>query len=123
MRSGPGDGAGTCVREEGVVHSVDQNPHVGGGHLVWMFGSGSNFDWTSVMNAELTAENGPACITTDSVLLTRDVNRTHEGEGRVQVFIVFPRVIPAKLVRFPTAHGVEVGPRVVGSQRIEEFLV
>ena len=26
------------------------------------FGSGSSLDWTSIINAELTAENKPACI-------------------------------------------------------------
>ena len=26
----------------------------------WSFGSGSSFDWTSMTNAELTAENRPA---------------------------------------------------------------
>ena len=33
-RAGPGDGAGVGVGEEGIVHGVDQDSHVGGSHLV-----------------------------------------------------------------------------------------
>ena len=34
------------------------------------FGSGSSLDWTSMMKAELTAENRPACVYLGSVLGT-----------------------------------------------------
>jgi len=43
--------------------------------VVISFGSGWRFDWTSTMNAEPTAENRPACVHLDPVLVTGD------GEG------------------------------------------
>ena len=33
-RASPRDRVGICVSEEGVVDDMDQNLHVGGGHLV-----------------------------------------------------------------------------------------
>ena len=32
--AGPGDEVGVCIGEEGVVHVVDQNSHVGSSHFV-----------------------------------------------------------------------------------------
>ena len=45
---------------------------------------------------------------------------TDEDKKCVQV-VILPRVTPVKLSRFPTVHGKEVGARVIGPQRIEEF--
>jgi len=75
-----------------------------------------------MMNAELTAENRPAFPSLISVSSTKGGNRTtHEDEGRVQVFVILFRVVPVKLSRFPAIHSEEVGTRVIGSQRVEEF--
>jgi len=35
--AGPGDGTGVRVGEQGIVHGVDQGPHVGGGHVIWIW--------------------------------------------------------------------------------------
>ena len=75
-----------------------------------------------MMNAELTAENRPACIALGSTFGGEDeIRTTHEDKRSVQVLVVFSRIIPVKLSRFPAVHCIEVGSRVVGSQRIEEF--
>jgi len=44
-----------------------------------------------------------------------------EYEGRVQVLIILSGVIPVKFFRFSAVHGEEVGARVIGPQRVEEF--
>jgi len=86
------------------------------------FGFDSSFDWTSIMNAELTAENSPACTRPDSVLSTEIGNQTtDEDEGRVQVLVVLFRVISIELSGFPAVHCEEVCPGVIGPQRVEEF--
>ena len=75
-----------------------------------------------MMNAELTAENRPACMPPDSALSAKGRNRTtHEDERRIQILVVLFRVIPVKLRRFPAVHSEEVRPRVVSPQWIEEF--
>jgi hypothetical protein len=75
------------------------------------------------MNAELTAENRPACAPPNSVpsAVAHRNKRAHEDKGSVQVLVVLPRIIPVKLSRFPAVHGEKVGPQVIGPQRIEEF--
>ena len=56
------------------------------------------------------------------MLSTEDGNRTtHEDEGRIQVLVVLFHVISVILSRFPAVHGEEVGPRVIGPERIEKF--
>ena len=76
-----------------------------------------------MMNAELTAENRPACEFPGSVFSAECGNSmTHENEGRIQVLIVLPCVIFVKLFRFPPINGEEVGPQVVGPQWVEELL-
>ena len=47
---------------------------------------------------------------------------SHEDEGRVEIFIVLPRVIPVKVCRFPAVCGEEVGAGIVGSQWFKELL-
>jgi len=47
---------------------------------------------------------------------------THENEGCVQVLVILSGVIPVEFFRFFAVHGEEVGTRVVGPQRVEEFL-
>ena len=75
------------------------------------------------MNAELTAENRPAYVLPGSASSTeyRDPT-TYEDEGRVQVVVVFTRVIFIKLFGLLLINSEEVGPQVIGPQWIEEFL-
>ena len=75
-----------------------------------------------MIKAELTAENRPACTAPDSMFSAEGGNQmTDEDEGRVQVLVIFFRIIPVKFSGFPTIHGEEVGPRVISPERIEEF--
>ena len=75
-----------------------------------------------MMNAELTVENRPAWAASDLVFSMERGNRTtHEDEGCVQILVVLFRVIPVKFCRFPTVYGEEVGPQVIGPQRVEEL--
>jgi hypothetical protein len=46
----------------------------------------------------------------------------HEDEGGVQVLVVLPGIISVKLFGFFAVYGEEVGTRIVGPQRVEEFL-
>ena len=48
--------------------------------------------------------------------------RTHEDEGRVQVFVVLLRIVSIKLVGLLSIDGEEVGSGVVGPERFNEFL-
>ena len=74
------------------------------------------------MNAELTAENRPACAPLYSVLSTAYENQTtYEDKGSIQVFVVLPRAIPIKSFGFRSVYGEKVGSRVIDPQRIEEF--
>ena len=75
------------------------------------------------MNAELTAENRPACTTPDSVFSAgRGKQTAYKDKGGVQVLVILPHAIPVKFCGFLPVHGEKVGPRVIGPQRIEEFL-
>ena len=75
------------------------------------FGSGSSFDWTSIINAELTAENRPACTPSDSVFDGVGGNqKTDKDEGCVQILVVLLGVIAVKFPGFLAVHGKEVGP-------------
>jgi len=57
------------------------------------------------------------------VFCTNDKNRTtDENERCVQVLVILSGVIPVEFFRFFAVHGEEVGARVIGSQRVEEFL-
>ena len=74
------------------------------------------------MNAELTAENRPACVLPGSASSTKYGNpTTYQNEGSVQVFVVLPCIISVEFLRFPPVHGEEVDPRAIGPQWIEEF--
>jgi len=74
------------------------------------------------MNAELTAEKRPAYTPSGSAFRTEYRNqRTDEDEGRVQVLVVLFRIISIKFSRFPAIHREEVGPGVIGPQRVEEL--
>ena len=76
-----------------------------------------------MMNAELTAENRPACAPPVSAFnAARENETTDEDEGRVQVLVVLPRMISVKLSRFSAVYGEEVGSGVVGPQWFKEFL-
>ena len=69
------------------------------------FGSGSSFDWTSMMNAELTAENRPAWVRFGVSVQYGDKNRTtHENEGCVQILVILFHVISVKTTRLPAVH-------------------
>ena len=76
-----------------------------------------------MMNAELTAENKPACVLPGSAFSTGRRNpATYEDEGCIQVLIVLPHVTSVKLFRFPPINGEEVSPWVIGPQWIKKFL-
>ena len=47
---------------------------------------------------------------------------THKDEGRVQVLIVFPRIISVKLFGFSAVYGEEVGSGIIGSEWFKELL-
>jgi len=86
------------------------------------FGSGSSFDWTSIMKAELTAENRPACVSPDSAFSKGHRNETtNEDEGCIQVLVILFRVIAVKFRRFSAVCGEEVGSGIVGPQRFKEL--
>ena len=75
------------------------------------------------MNAELTAENRPACVLPGSATRTEYGNwMTYEDKGRIQVLVVFASVIPVKLFRFPPIDSEEIGPWVLSPEWIEELL-
>ena len=66
------------------------------------------------MNAELTAENRPACVPPEWVFSVGDGNpTTHKDEGRVQVLVVLFRIVSVEFSRFSAVDGEEVGPRVI----------
>ena len=89
---------------------------------VMPFGSGSSFDWTSMMNAELTAEKRPAYMPPCSAFNADCRNEaTNEDEGRVQVLVVLFCVIAIKFPRYSAVCGEEVGSGIVGPQWFEEF--
>jgi len=72
------------------------------------------------MNAELTAENRPACARPSSVSSTTYGKQgAHEDEGSIQVLVVLARIIPVKLSGFPAVHGANIGSRVIGPRGIE----
>ena len=72
------------------------------------------------MNAELTAENRPACVRPNSVWSTTyGDQRTHENEGSIQVLVVLARIILVKLSGFSAVHGEKIGSRVIGPRGIE----
>ena len=73
------------------------------------------------MNAELTAENRPACVPPGSVFGADCGNKTtDEDEGRVQVLVVLFRVISVKLSRLSAVDSEKVGSGIVGPQWFEE---
>ena len=74
------------------------------------------------MNAELTAENRPACMPSNLVSSLSSGNcATHKDEGRVQVLVTLFRIASVKLIGLLAVDGKEVCAGVVGPQRIEEL--
>jgi len=74
------------------------------------------------MNAELTAENIPACMPSNLVFSLSSGNRaTHKDEGRVQVLVVLFRIASVKLIGLLAVDGEEVCAGVIGPPRIEEL--
>jgi len=59
------------------------------------------------MNAEVTAENRPACEPNQHVIDMRNVE-THEDQGGVQVFIIFLDELSVVLLCFAMIHLVEL---------------
>ena len=80
------------------------------------FGSGSSFDWTSIINAELTAEKRPALPPGSAFNTDRRNGTTDEDEGSAQVLVVLFRVIAVKFSRFSAVCSKEVGSGIVGPQ-------
>ena len=74
------------------------------------------------MNAELTAENRPACMPSNLVFSLGSGNRTtHKDEGRVQVLVILFRIASVKLIGLLAVDGKEVCAGIIGPQRIEEL--
>ena len=97
---------------------MDEDLHVGGGHVVWVWFQ-LGLDIENECGTGCGEQTGPILNSMHSVQSRR--RTTHEDEGRVQVFVVFPRVLSVKLVRLFAIHGKEVGARVVRSQWFEEL--
>ena len=69
------------------------------------------------MNAELTAENRPACMPPGSVFgRGLDPDATHEDKGSAQVLVVLLGVVAVKFPGFPAVYSKEVGARVIDLQ-------
>jgi len=63
-----------------------------------------------MMNAELTAENRPACESSVRFYVQNGHQITHRDGGGVQVFVVFPHdVLSVKHIRFLGIYGKKVG--------------
>ena len=76
-----------------------------------------------MMNAELTAEKRPACVSPHLVFSGEGGNMTtHKDEGRVEIFVIFLRVVSVEFVGLFTIDGEEVCAGIVGPQRIKELL-
>ena len=75
------------------------------------------------MNAELTAENRPACVIPVSMLRVAGGSWvTHEDKGGVQVFVILVLIISVKLGGFLSVDGEKVGAGIVGPQWLEKIL-
>ena len=59
------------------------------------------------MNAEVTAENRPACEPSQRIIGTRDV-KTHKDQGGAQVLVIFLDELSVVLLRFTVVHLVEL---------------
>ena len=85
------------------------------------FGSGWRPDWVPMANVEMTAGSRPACGTPGWVFSARVGNRAaYEKKRRVRVVAVRSNIFLVKLPRFLAISGVEVGARIVCSQRSEK---
>ena len=82
--------------------------------------AGSNFDCTSMTNAELTAENRPAFLQVSNCGKNFWARETHENKSRVQVFVVLLHIVVVILTRLPLVGSVEVGPCIFGLDWGEE---
>ena len=71
-----------------------------------------------MMNAEVTAENRPACKLGQHIGDMRDTN-THKDQRGVQVFVIFLGEVPVILLRFLVVHLVELGSMtLLGLRRV-----
>ena len=74
------------------------------------------------MNAELTAENRPACTLSDSIFsVDNGSHATHKDKGRIQILVVLFRIVSVKIVGLLTIDGKEVCAGIIGPQWIEEL--
>jgi len=64
-----------------------------------------------MMNAEVTAENRPACSPSQRIIDTRNMN-THKDQGGIQVFIVSLDELSVVFLCFTTIHLVELGSAI-----------
>ena len=69
-----------------------------------------------MMNAEVTAENRPACKSGQHIVDMRDIN-THKDQRGVQVFVVFLGELPVILLSFAAVHLVELGSVILLGSR------
>src|ERR1700753_496888 len=61
-------------------------------------GSGCNLETTSIMYADETAENRPACHSKDKFTVITTSRVTHKDEGRVEILVVFFHKLPVVLL-------------------------
>ena len=64
------------------------------------------------MNAEVTAENRPACKRNERVHVW-GTNKTHKDQGVVQVFVIFPYELSVVFFCFVAIHPVKLDSLVV----------
>lgn len=75
------------------------------------------------MNAELTAEKRPACVSPGLVFSGESGNMTtHKDEGRVEILVILLRVVSVEFVGLLTIDGEEVCAGIIGPQWIKELL-
>ena len=74
-----------------------------------------------MMNAEVTAENRPACEPSQHVTDTRNTN-TYEDQSGVQVFVVPLDELSVVLLRFAVVHLIELCSVILRGRRRVWFL-
>jgi len=83
--------------------------------------AGSNLDWTSITNAELTAENRPAFVLQLVNTARNWGGGTHEDQSRVQVFVVLLHIVVIVLARFPLVGSVEISSCIFCLDGVKEI--
>ena len=85
------------------------------------FGSDWSSGWTWMMNAEVTAENRPACKPSQHIIDMRDIN-PHKYQRGVQVFVISFGELPVIFLGLVTVQLVELGSIILLGLRRVLFL-